>query len=87
MTTKRKRKQVGEIDLTQGGLFPKGWSAIGFGWRTKKERKKRTGNMTPGHTKGENCKASPFARFCAKKSRAYKHKGYGTQLESWKKGK
>jgi hypothetical protein len=82
-----KRKIVKDVDLTQGGLFPANWSCIGFGWRKKKDRKKSVRSNTPGSTKGDNCKATPFARFCAKKARARKHLGYATQLEAWRSQK
>ena len=79
------RKIISDVDLTQGGLFPTNWTCIGVGWRKNRDRKKSVRSNTPGSTKGENCKATPFARFCAKRSRSYKHAGYPTQLEAWRK--
>ena len=87
MSKPSKRKQVKDIDLTQGGLFPKGWEGVGVKRNSKKESKKTRANRTPGHQKGENCKASYFARYCAKYARARKHRNYKTQLEAWGKSK
>jgi len=54
-----------------------------FTWRQKQDRKKKKGSHTPGKQKANNCQASPFAKFCAKRSRAYKHPDYKKQLEKW----
>lgn len=57
-------------------------SAHGFDWRRKKRRKAKGGNQTPGNQKSDNCRASIFDKFCAKKSRSYKNLNY----RNWEKG-
>ena len=53
-----------------------------FDWKRKIEKKKMKGSQTAGITK-PSCVATPFARFCATRSRAYKHKNYRNQLVAW----
>lgn len=78
------RKKVGGYDLTQGGLFPE-WGGIGANWKAKKDLSKKVASHTPGRDKPFG-KASQLARYCAKYSRASKHREYASQCEKWKKG-
>ena len=50
-------------------------------WKTRIRRKMGKGSRTAGSTKGENCQATPAERTFAKRSRAYKMKGYDQWLK------
>ena len=78
-----RRKVVGAVDLTQAGLFPE-WNGIGVGWKSNVELSKKVGNQTPGREKPHG-KASSFARYCAKYSRAQYHRNYQSQCNAWAK--
>jgi hypothetical protein len=52
----------------------------GFRWRRKIEQKRRMGNQTPGTGKKFGS-ATWFDRYCATKSRAYRHRNYHLFLE------
>ena len=61
-------------------------------WCSRRNQKKSRmlggtgrGSQTAGKTKGENCQASPFQKWCATKSRAYKHPRYLDICAHWKK--
>jgi hypothetical protein len=84
--TKRRRKVSKDFDLTQGGLFPAGWECIGFNMNKKRERKRAVRSYTSGKGK-TGCEAGTFARYCATRSRAYRHRNYPKQVEAWSKGK
>ena len=57
--------------------LPRYNNGSGAGWKSKKMVKKTRGNQTPGHQKGESCKASTLDRYMAKTSRSYKHPNFG----------
>lgn len=78
-----RRKVVGAVDLTQGGLFPE-WNGIGVGWKCNVEMSKKVGNQTRGTDKPFG-KANGFARYCAVYSRAQYHRDYDAQLVAWAK--
>lgn len=78
-----RRKQIGDYDLTQGGLFPD-WGGIGAGWKAKVELSKKVGNFTPGREKAHGT-ADWLARYCARYSRARFHRNYGSQVLKWRR--
>jgi hypothetical protein len=62
----------------------------GFLWQSRKRQKMPRqfggrGSQTAGKTKGENCQASPFQKWCAANSRSYKHPRYLDVLQHWAK--
>ena len=77
-------KRIGKVeyDLTNGGLFPE-WGGIGINWSRKRDRKRNASSRTTGREKSHG-KASTFARYCAKSSRAHKHRDYPSQVAKWK---
>lgn len=79
-----RRKIVAAVDLTQGGLFPE-WGGIGINWKANVDLSKKVASHTPGRDKPHG-KASSIARYCAKYSRAYKHRLYSSQCAKWAKG-
>ena len=81
---KQGRKIITDLDLTQGGLFPE-WNGIGIGWKSVNYKGKKR-HVTPGRDKPHG-KASQLARYCAKRSRAYKHPLYATQCAKWDKAR
>lgn len=42
-------------------------------------------SRTAGSTKAAHCKATPFQKYCARSSRAYKSKGYHDVCLKWDK--
>lgn len=78
-----RRKMVGAVDLTQGGLFLES-NGTGVGWKSNVELSNKVANRTPGRDKPFG-KATPFARYCATYSRAYKHRDYHIQEVKWAK--
>jgi hypothetical protein len=84
--TTRRKKAPKDADLTQGGMFPKGWECIGINMHRKRERKKNTKSRNSGKGK-TGCEAGTFARYCATSSRARKHRNYAKQVQAWEKGK
>jgi len=77
---KGSRKIIAAVDLTQGGLFPD-WGGIGIKWKTVNYKGKKL-HSTPGKDKPFG-KATQFARYCARKSRACRHRLYATQCAKW----
>lgn len=79
---KQGKVKTTDLDLTQGGLFPNCAGSTGIGWRTIHYKGKKL-HQTPGRDKPYG-KATPLARYLAKKSRGYKHSLYRTQCEKWR---
>ena len=81
-----REKQAAEVF----GIHPKHHYGVGFGYSTKRDRKRaniRSGKgQTSGKTKGLNCQATAKERYMAKHSRSYKHPDYGSWLAATRIG-
>lgn len=65
-------------------FMPKASTGALYGARRR--HKKTKGSQSDGRNKNaDTCQATTFDRFCAKRSRSYKHRDYGSWLMKTKK--
>lgn len=52
---------------------------VGGQWKARQWKKGvgYKGSQTPGKSKGDTCKADAMKKFFARRSKSYKHEGYG----------